>query len=863
MHRKNIIKKFLLLLLLTALSLTALTACFGDNDEPEDSDKIALIKGGKAGFKVVYSSAAGASIRRSAIDFVKELSDLGVDIGDAVSDGDATEVTDCELILGAGVRNRTEDCAVSAEELGPEGYVIKAVGKRIVIAGGSAEATLGALEIFKERQLGITEDTESLSNVSVRGDLLDEKIVPVTVTVPNINGTPLEEFRIVTDYGTEQRIKELCPSPAKLAQAIKSAVDTELEVSDGKATADGHEIIIRLADEAGDKGFRAYANGKDFIIECAYYNLFEKAFDAFVASEISTNDGILVFDKDYLFEYEVSTVKYSDFGAKGDGKTNDYAAILKTHEFANQCRQKVLADKGASYYIGLTGGNPIRIYTDVDWGDATFIIDDTAPGVFAERTQPIFYIKREKENEQFTFTVDEIKQLAGTQNPQVLRTYDQSGKLISGKIPWLAPRLTSDAMIIIKNENHKDYIRFGANNDKGQVRAEIVLVDRYGNIDPTTPISFDYEEITNLSIIHTDDAPVTVEGGRFVSICCRAGAETDYKNTYDSFFRGILIERSNTTVKNIDHKMKNEPKRLVGGVDNLNQSYPYVGFIKHLKTVNSKIISCDLTGHKVYYQDKSGATGASGVAMGTYDLVVQYSINSYLEGITQSAVPIHDNAYWGMMVSNFSRNMTFKSCKMSRFDAHCGFWNADLIDCEFGLCINVIGGGTLNIIGTKRYAGDEFISLRGDYGATFEGDMLIKDCTYYATAEYNTEKGGTYDQNARLAKAYVIGSGVTNGSYGVGTKYEASYYTWDFGYKCYMPQVITVDNLTSYAQSLAVFNDIDDKHFIKQSADDGIYEPTKKIIFKNMTDAEIAAIPNCFNPSTYTRVASITRETVK
>ena len=70
------------------------------------------------------------------------------------------------------------------------------------------------------------------------------------------------------------------------------------------------------------------------------------------------------------------TIFYSDFGAKGDGVTNDYKAIKDAHESANKSGAMVCADPGAVYYIGwIPYTIPIR--TDVDWGDTEFIIDDT------------------------------------------------------------------------------------------------------------------------------------------------------------------------------------------------------------------------------------------------------------------------------------------------------------------------------------------------------------------------------------------------------------------------------------------------------------------------------------------------------
>jgi len=68
-------------------------------------------------------------------------------------------------------------------------------------------------------------------------------------------------------------------------------------------------------------------------------------------------------------------VRYSDLGAKGDGKTDDIDAIAATHAFANQYGLPVKADEGATYFIGSKERTAI-IQTDTDFGQAAFIIDD-------------------------------------------------------------------------------------------------------------------------------------------------------------------------------------------------------------------------------------------------------------------------------------------------------------------------------------------------------------------------------------------------------------------------------------------------------------------------------------------------------
>ena len=84
---------------------------------------------------------------------------------------------------------------------------------------------------------------------------------------------------------------------------------------------------------------------------------------------------------------------YSDFGAKGDGITNDFYAIKAAHDKANEIGAKVFADGEKTYYIGRTGGETISVKTSVDFSGAHFIIDDRdiAPAD-AESRIPVFTV---------------------------------------------------------------------------------------------------------------------------------------------------------------------------------------------------------------------------------------------------------------------------------------------------------------------------------------------------------------------------------------------------------------------------------------------------------------------------------------
>ena len=68
-------------------------------------------------------------------------------------------------------------------------------------------------------------------------------------------------------------------------------------------------------------------------------------------------------------------VSYKKFGAVGDGKTNDAAAIFAAHKYANEHGLPVRSEEGAVFYISDVDER-IVIKTDTDWTGSSFIFDD-------------------------------------------------------------------------------------------------------------------------------------------------------------------------------------------------------------------------------------------------------------------------------------------------------------------------------------------------------------------------------------------------------------------------------------------------------------------------------------------------------
>ena len=416
-------------------------------------------------------------------------------------------------------------------------------------------------------------------------------------------------------------------------------------------------------------------------------------------------------------------VSYEAFGAKGDGKTNDFAAIVAAHEYANANNLPVRANNRAEYYIG---GNDMtaQIKTDTDFGTARFIIDDT----YVERcTAHVFAVV--SEHERFT--------------PEGVTTLKKGQSQLGISLP-------SPCLITVKNANVKRYIRSGVDANSGTAQTDLFIADRDGNIDMNGPIIWDFDQITEISALPMDEKILTISGGRFTTIANRE------KGRHKYYHRGINISRSNVLVTGLEH--------LVIEPDS-DQSYPYSGFIDITDCANVTVKDTVFTGRKQYFYTPEAAGKPS--STGTYDIIAGRALNISFINCTQSN-SILDRSYWGIMGSNFYKNLLFDGCSLSRFDAHMGVANATIRNSTLGhQGINAIGSGTLtleNSIGN----GWSLINLRSDYGSTWNGKIIIRNCVF-------NPLGG-----ARRSSAVIVGG--NSGHH-------------NFGYTCYMPETIEIDGL--------------------------------------------------------------------
>lgn len=487
----------------------------------------------------------------------------------------------------------------------------------------------------------------------------------------------------------------------------------------------------------------------------------------------------------------IGFVRYSDLGAKGDGKTDDLDAIAATHMFANQYGIPVKADEGASYYIG-GKDRSASIGTDTDFGKADFIIDDTS---VENRNAPVFIVS----SGQQSFKPVGISSLKRNQE----------------KIEVTLP---GTCIVTVNNSNVRRYIRFGPNQNKGAAQTDIFIVDKNGNVDMNTPIIWDFDQITDITALPIDDTKLTITGGRFTTVANKAESKYTYYN------RGIAIRRSNVIVDGLEH-------RVIGEGDH---GAPYNGFINIGDCAYVTVQNTILTGRKTY--QTIGAAGVT-VSMGSYDILVNRALNASFVNCSQTN-DINDKKYWGIMGSNYSKNLVYDGCTFSRFDAHMGVANATIRNSTLGhMGINAIGSGVL-IVENSTIRRSTFINLRPDYGSTWQGEFIIRNCTFIPA--------GGPPTSASL----------------IGGSYSGQH---DFGYICHMPERITIENLhiddsmqSEHSQGPAIF-----ANFNPQMTDDSYVEKfpyikTREVILRNVTTASGKTLRLSDNPFMFSSVKVIT-----
>jgi len=571
-----------------------------------------------------------------------------------------------------------------------------------------------------------------------------------------VNGVFIDEYCVVTPDSTEA---SLYFNAAKtLNNEFHKACGKEIAITE---TAAEKSFIISTALSDTDSFNLRVENGNVYITGSTKTGI-SRGISAFADEVLLNAEGSYDFKDGYEYNKTFSDfVIYEDFGAVGDGKADDFEAIVKTHEYANENGLSVFANETATYYIG--GANKTAIIkTDTDWSTARFIIDDTNVEKIGAW---VFNIAPSESSYSITDKVSPLK-------------IDATN---------IGTTLSAKSLVVLTDSNVKRYIRKGANQNSGSNQSDVILVDKSGNISPDTPLIWDFDAITGATVYPIDTETLTVKGGRFTTIANCAPSEYTY------YARGIQVRRSNTVIDGIYHDVINEGKT----------GAPYSAFVSLSCCADVTVKNGTFTGHKKY--STIGSAGTS-VSMGTYDIGAATAVNASFINCKQTN-DITDGDYWGIAGTNYCKNLMYDGCAFSRFDAHQGVLNATIKNSVLGHHgIKLIGMGTALIENTTVLS-DSFVDLRSDYGSTWNGELIIRNCKFYPTGISNNIV------NAENSEDH------------------------NFGYTCYLPQRIEIDGFFVHSIGMNfIFPMVNSKHITDSYNAAYPVVPPQEITVNNFSD---------------------------
>ena len=470
---------------------------------------------------------------------------------------------------------------------------------------------------------------------------------------------------------------------------------------------------------------------------------------------------------------------YELCGAKGDGETNDYVAIKETHDFANReyvdkgILLTVYGTEGKTYYIGdnhIDGsekGVVIKVATNVDWQGANFIIDDyilengsnivdTSKYVFAV-VSPMHvdneeYLKYPKSNSNVVKSgiLSKVKTATNTKDFKDVVTAIYNDVILHYGVPIMNDNVkpffrdSQIWMIQLFNDNEKIYIRSGVNEDEGESKQEIILVDSLsGRL--LNDIIFNYDEVTSFRVWPIPNNNITIKNGNFTTRTNNYAFDPETCEKKSMSYRSFdVYHTGNVSVSNIYHYLDEE----INAVEMSNCEYngigsAYGGFMKANNAAYVDFTNIYLTPHTIP-RDKLYSS------FGTYDLLLNMSSNLFFDNINYTCSGNDDNtcyednmistSKWGLMSSNDNKNIFITNSKMNRIDAHRGVNNLYVADTVLGVRGITFGGyGKFygkNLTFDRTGAMSEssgvggMVTLRTDYGSNFNGTLVLNNSRY-------------------------------------------------------------------------------------------------------------------------------------
>ena len=382
----------------------------GETGGEVTGDDLVLVTGTKTQFAIVCTDSVSDKSESYVNDFVKKLNRYYLEDQGLKTNYDAPGFDDVIEIIFGSANNRGDAFKKDEHYLGYKGFSIEVIGNKLFVLGGGDKGYQDAIKYL--------EDT--LFNLDGYGDdTIDELIVPAGTKYESIpTNYDITEFTI---SGNDARGYVLTyTAGSKIAKSVATTLQDHIYKKAGiwlpyvalsEVTADQKVVYVEFtkddAERRTDNGFTLFVKDGDLHIECEFENKFEDMMYAFIDSKLSSSKAKI--SADYTLTRDVRNIYYNDYGAVGDGLTDDFFAIKECHDYANLWGHTVNAGANGqtdaskyTYYIGAANGtNSITVKTDTYWNCCSFIWDDRDipdPGQGKGYEAPIFKIVSEKKS---------------------------------------------------------------------------------------------------------------------------------------------------------------------------------------------------------------------------------------------------------------------------------------------------------------------------------------------------------------------------------------------------------------------------------------------------------------------------------
>lgn len=358
----------------------------------------------------------------------------------------------------------------------------------------------------------------------------------------------------------------------------------------------------------------------------------------------------------------IKYVNYEMFKKEG---MNDGEVIKNAHEYANLNGLPIINTEGEYF---LDEPLNIEIKTPVNWGNSTFHIN-------------------EKNNTHWDnyFTIEDSERilLQASLYPSIITKLNNGETNINELLNF------KNSLLFIYDENDVVGQRF--NSTQKWYKRDVYYISNNGHLEGEKV--YDFNGATSIYIQPLSNNYLKIEGGHFIY-----SGETPI-STIESSAPTIRVSRGFTILEG----------QRVSLLDEDNNLTPSNGFYGFYNCYDVLLKNCHITPRK-------------NTGIGSYGIHGYETFKLTLDNVTAQG----DDSLFGVMGSNFMKDLVVKNSNMNRIDVHYKAWNVTIKNSKLNL-ITLTGGGLLDIDRTTVTSSSNYVDFRSDYGSSWLGKIKIRN----------------------------------------------------------------------------------------------------------------------------------------